>query len=151
MRRILLVLALAAGAQARGASDETELTALLNDFLAGASRGDRTMHDRFWSEDLIYTSSAGRRIGKADILRDLSAPRTTTAEPQAKYFAEDIRIRLYGDAAVVAFRLVGTTPEQVTRYWNTGTFVKRSGQWRAVAWQATRIPASDGEPVKERR
>jgi len=150
MGRLLLVLALAAGAQARAASDETELTALLNDFLAGASRKDRSMHDRFWSEELIYTSSAGRRIGKADILRDLGAPRTA-AEPQAKYSAEDIRIRLYGDTAVVAFRLVGATPEQVTRYWNTGTFVKRSGQWRAVAWQATRIPGLDGEPAKERR
>jgi hypothetical protein len=25
-------------------------------------------------------------------------------------------------------------------YWNTGTFVKRDGEWRVVAWQATKIP-----------
>ena len=141
MGRFLLVLVLAAGAQARAASDEAELTTLLNDFLAGASRGDKATHERFWSEDLIYTSSAGKRIGKPDILRDLGAPRAATAEPSTKYSAEDVRIRLYGDTAVVAFRLVGTTTEQINRYWNTGTFVKRSGQWRAVAWQATRIPA----------
>jgi hypothetical protein len=26
-------------------------------------------------------------------------------------------------------------------YFNTGTFRKRDGEWRAVAWQATRIPS----------
>ena len=46
-----------------------ELTKLLEDFLAGASRNDAEMHDRFWAEDLIYTGSAGRRVGKADILK----------------------------------------------------------------------------------
>jgi hypothetical protein len=29
------------------------------------------MHERFWADDLIYTASAGRRLGKADILREV--------------------------------------------------------------------------------
>jgi hypothetical protein len=27
-----------------------------------------------------------------------------------------------------------------TYYLNSGTFVKRDGQWRVVNWQATRVP-----------
>ena len=59
------------------APDAAELTVLLKSFLDGASRNDVAMHDRFWADDLIYTTSAGRRKGKADIMRDLrSAPAT---------------------------------------------------------------------------
>jgi len=64
------------------------------------------------------------------------------------YSAEDVQIRLYGDTAVVAFRLMGSPRGgggQLMQYFNTGTFVKRDQQWRAVAWQATIIP--DPEPV----
>jgi hypothetical protein len=57
------------------APDAAELRKLLNDFLAGASRSDPAMHDRFWADDLIYTRSAGRRVTKVDVMRDVrSAP-----------------------------------------------------------------------------
>jgi ketosteroid isomerase-like protein len=119
-----------------------ELTRLLNDFLAGASRNDVAAHERFWADDLVYTRSAGVRVGKAEILANARAgPGATDATPTA-YSAEDVRIQQYGDTAVVAFRLVGTTGSGdatvVTNYLNTGTFVKRNGEWRAVAWQSTR-------------
>src|SRR5215813_2768544 len=106
---VLLILGFGAAAQHRS-DDAAELTQLLKEFMAGASRNDAAMHDRFWAEDLIYTGSSGRRIGKADILRDLrSTPAATPRAPTTTYTAEDIRIQQYGDAAVVAFRLIGTT------------------------------------------
>jgi hypothetical protein len=57
-----------------------------------------------------------------------------------------VDVRLYGNTAVVAFKLVGTptneAPEaDVLYFYNTGTFVKRDGNWQAVAWQATKIPS----------
>jgi ketosteroid isomerase-like protein len=119
-----------------------ELTKLLRNFLDGASRNDVAVHDRFWADDLIYTRSAGVRIGKEDILASAGSPEAA-AEAPTVYTAKDIRIQQYGDTAVVAFRLAGTTgsgPQaEVTQYLNTGTFVKRGGEWRAVAWQATRM------------
>lgn len=125
------------------APDAAELTALLEYFLAGASRNDAAVHDRFWAEELIYTSSAGKRTDKAEILSGLKQP-PDPSEPPTRYSAEDIRIRQYGDTAIVAFRLVGevggANPETL-RYLNTGTFLRRNGEWRAVAWQATREPA----------
>lgn len=129
------------------------LTALLTEFLAGASRNDAAVHERFWADDLIYTRAAGQRLGKAEILRDVrSASAPKAGEPATTYGAEDIRIQQYGDTAVVAFRLVGTkgtgAAATVDSYLNTGTFVKRGRWWQAVAWQATRMPGEAAAPAK---
>jgi len=126
-----------------------ELTKLLRNFLDGASRNDVAVHDRFWADDLIYTRSAGVRIGKEDILASAGSPEAA-AEAPTVYTAEDIRIQQYGDTAIVAFRLVGTTDKAgkktVKNYLNTGTFLKRDGKWQAVAWQATVMPEKKEEP-----
>ena len=133
------------------AADGAELTKLLHDFLAGASTNDAAMHDRFWAEDLIYTGSSGRRIGKADIMqsvREESTPKegakAKEEEETAVYSAEEIRIQQYGTTAIVAFRLVGKTTKggktEVTNYLNSGTFLKRDGKWQVVNWQATKLP-----------
>jgi ketosteroid isomerase-like protein len=128
-------------------TDSDELTRMLHQFLAGASREDAEAHDRFWADDLIYTSSAGLRLGKADIMSRLGAAASDAAEePATVYSAEDIRIQQYGDTAVVAFRLLGTPGDEaqaVMQYFNTGTFLRRDGKWRVVAWQATRIPEQE--------
>ena len=120
------------------------LSMLLERFLAGASVNDAAVHERFWSDELVYTSSNGTRFGKSDILAGV---RASAAEPPDEtptvYTAEDVDIRVYGDTAVVAFRLVGTSDDGIQSYFNTGTFVRRDGEWRAVAWQATRIPGAE--------
>ena len=151
LTRLVLFFALAGVASdlhAQDAPERATLTKLLQDFLAGASRNDAAIHERFWADDLIYTASAGKRMGKADIMRDVreeGPPKP--GEDNAVYSAEDIRIQQYGDTAIVAFRLVATTTEKdkttVSNYLNTGTFLKRDGEWRAVAWQATVLPKKD--------
>jgi ketosteroid isomerase-like protein len=149
MKRLLLsavlFLFLSGGLPAQTAPDAAELTKLLQDFLAGAGRNDAAMHERFWADDLIYTASAGRRIGKADIMKEVRAEGSPKPGDETTVFtAEDIRIQQYGDTAIVAFRLVGTTDKAgkktVNNYLNTGTFLKRDGKWQAVAWQATKMP-----------
>lgn len=141
MARILLILAVIGSLQS---ADETQLTRLLNDFLAGASRNDPAMHDRFWADDLIYTSATGQRRGKDEIMRGVrSAPPPKPGDPKNNYSAEEIRIRLYGDTAIVAFRLVNNSEKdgktEISKYYNTGTFLKRNGKWQVIAWQATAI------------
>ena len=151
----LIVLTLVSGAASgQSAPDAPELTKLLNDFLAGASRNDPAVHDRLWADDLIYTRSAGRRVTKADIMRDVrSAPAPKPDDPKTVYTAEDIRIQQYGDTAVVAFRLVSTTEiggaKQIANLLNSGTFVKRNGKWQVVNWQSTRMPRTEEESKRE--
>lgn len=131
--------------------DAAELTRLVNEFLAKVN--DPAMHDRFWAEDLIYTGSSGRRVGKADIMRDVrSSPAPKPDDPKSVYTAEDVRIQQYGTTAIVAFRLVSTTTidgkTEVSKYLNTGTFLKRDGKWQVVGWQATKVPRA-AEDVKK--
>lgn len=130
------------------APDAAELETLLRDFLSGASGNDLAAHVRFWADDLVYTSSRGTRFGKDEILASLRVPEDERGDTSLlpSYSAENIVIRQYGDTAVVAFRLIGITPSadggrpDVENFFNTGTFVRREGQWQAVAWQATKIP-----------
>ena len=133
--------------------DAAELTKMLNEFLAGAGKNDASVHDRFWADDLIYTRSAGVRINKEQLMKGVrSAPAAKPTDPVAVYTAEDVRIQQYGNAAIVAFRLVSTTTysdgtKSVGNNLNTGTFVKRNGRWQVVAWQSTVVPEPNEEPA----
>ena len=152
---IAIVILIAAGnVFAQTAPDGAHLTSRLNEFLAGASRNDAAIHEDFWADDLIYTRSAGRRVTKADVMRDVrNAPAPKPGDPVMIYSAEDIRIQQYGDTAIVAFRLVATTDaggtKSVAYLLNSGTFVKRDGKWQVVNWQSTRMPRSEEESRNE--
>ena len=142
---ILATAILTTVSRAQTTKDAAELTGLLNEFLAGASVNDAAVHDRFWADDLIYTRSTGVRTTKAELMKNLqNAPTPKPTDPKTVYSAEDIQIHQYGDAAVVAFRLVAKTTRNgaiaVSNYLNTGTFIKRNNRWQAVAWQSTAVP-----------
>ncbi|MGB9465420.1 MAG: nuclear transport factor 2 family protein [Candidatus Acidiferrum sp.] len=120
-----------------------QVTALLNEFMAGAGSGDRAIFEKFFADDVIYTRATGVVITKASIMEGLGRP-APASEGKSTYSAEDITVHEYGDTVVVAFRLVGHTEHadgkvETTHYRNTGTFIRRNGRWQAVAWQATRI------------
>lgn len=142
---VLILLSQAVVAYGQSAKDAAALTLLLQEFMIGASQNSVAAHDRFWADDLIYTRSAGVRTNKAELMKNLrNAKPPRPDDPKTVYTAEDIQIHEYGDTAVVAFRLVATSTKdgstEVSNYLNTGIFVKRSGEWRAVAWQSTIMP-----------
>ena len=120
------------------ADDKAELTALLSEFLDGATRNDAAIHNKYWADELIYTSSGGTRFGKAELMQGVTSRGMLKAdEIDTVYSSEDVRIMQYGDTAVVAFVLVGRLGKDTKRYLNSGTFVRKNGQWQAVNWQAT--------------
>ena len=123
--------------------DEAELTEMLHQFL-GAS-DERETHVDFWADDLVYTSSNGTRFGKADILAGFEeTDEDESTEPAMAYTGEDVKVQIFGTTAIVTFQLVGTPEDgsEAKNFFNTGTFLKRDGKWRAVAWQATVIPGT---------
>ncbi|WP_066966461.1 nuclear transport factor 2 family protein [Microbulbifer sp. Q7] len=150
--RLTLLLTLFSGSVF--ADDREALNDLLNQFLAGAA-DDIQVHQRFWADDLIYTSSSGQRFGKAVIIDGMqkaeeeeknSRNEEVEASAPMRYRAEDTDIRLLDNTAIIAFRLIAepasSSDKQAKKmeFFNTGTFVKRDGEWRALAWQATKIP-----------
>lgn len=123
---------------------KAELTASVHYFLKNSST--EAAHAKFWSEDLVYTSSSGSRYGKADIMSGFAEENEAVEEdeePTTVYTGEDVNIQVFGTTAVVTFRLVGTPDDgsATSEYFNSGTFVKQHGAWQAVNWQATIIPA----------
>lgn len=135
----LFVLLTTSAAVAQDSDAEGELRQLLDQFMAGASANDAQMHDRFWSEDLVYTSSSGKRFGKAEIMQGLADAPAEPEQAGPTYSARAVETRVFGDTAVVTFTLVAQTDDdEETRYFNTGVFRLDSDQWRAIAWQATK-------------
>jgi hypothetical protein len=131
------------GGHATPVRAQVEVTNLLREFLANVDKVE--MHDRFWADDLIYTGASGAVKTKTDILKSMrEEEKPDPSKPAAgkdTYAAEDAVVRQFGDTAVLNFRLVQHTPDGKTNnYRNSGTFVKRNGQWQAVSWQATKVP-----------
>lgn len=131
-------------AQESSIDEKNVLENLLDEFLKGASENDADIHESFWAEDLIYTSSNGERVTKQNIMDGLKDSDETIDSEKTVYHAEETQVRLFDDMAVVAFKLVAVSgtgrDKEKMEFYNTGTFQKRNGQWKAVAWQATRIP-----------
>ncbi|MGM0481993.1 MAG: nuclear transport factor 2 family protein [Pseudomonadota bacterium] len=114
----------------------------VTEFLYGASINDPAAHDKFWADELTYTSSSGNRFGKDHLMSNLS-----DAEPKKPenirvwYSAEDIEIKTFGEAVIFNFKLVAEKKDKVTEYYyNTGVLIERDGRFQAVNWNATQIP-----------
>ncbi|MEO8743618.1 MAG: nuclear transport factor 2 family protein [Lysobacteraceae bacterium] len=126
-----------------------QITAMLTNFLSPAVMSTAAGHDRFWADDLVYTSSAGKVMHKTDIMKSFAdvpkpdAGRSASGksgEPEPVFTAEDILVRPYGEMAALTFRLVETDPDgKVSYFRNSETFLRRDGKWQAVTWQATRV------------
>ena len=133
------------GADANAEHTRSEITRMLNTFLTPDVNNSIAGHQRFWADDLVYTSSAGEVKSKADILKSFPEDLKPKAEqhPEARpvFTAEDILVRPYGDTAALTFRLVEHDPDgKISYFRNSGTFLLRNGKWQAITWQATRVP-----------
>ncbi len=144
-----LVLELKPGAPCSATAEpertRAEITALLASFLSTGQNPTRAAHERFWADDLVYTSSTGKVTNKAEILKSFDEPSEerpgTSAEPEPVYSAEDVRVRPHGEMAALTFRLVAQQADGTKEFYrNSGTFLFREGKWQAITWQATRVP-----------
>ncbi|MCA2998811.1 MAG: nuclear transport factor 2 family protein [Rhodocyclaceae bacterium] len=145
----------------RGPSPEqtrVQVTELLTDFLAPGKNDKPETHERFWAEDLVYTTSGGIVKTKADIRKSFvesALPAKSKTNPAvsppavtAVYAAEDVLVRPYGEIAALTFRLVARDANGETTYYrNSAAFIYRDGRWQAITWQATKVPPTE-KPTK---
>jgi ketosteroid isomerase-like protein len=100
-------------------------------------RGDADAMDRLCPDDLVVTVPGMRLMTKAESVGVLRSGRMKFD----RYETSDVRVRVYGDAAVVTGRLqrtrtiAGKSMDDDWRF--TKTYVKRSGQWQVVAFHAS--------------
>ncbi|ASG64827.1 nuclear transport factor 2 family protein [Idiomarina piscisalsi] len=143
MRYLLFTIAvLFSAACSAQESVEEATTKAVEAFLYGASIGSPKAHDRFWAEELTYTSSSGERFGKAHLMSGMKDTKPKDPDNVTVWYgAEDIEVKQFGDTVVFNFTLTAEEEGKVTQYfYNTGVLIQRDDRWQAVNWNATKVP-----------
>ena len=135
----LAVMALAVAVQAQTApqtqagSDEQELIKMENDWLQAFFKNDGAFADRFLADDYMGTDEHGNVKNKAQEIAEIEAG----AHLSTSGVLDNVRVRVYGDAAVVMGRRImkGLFQGKEFRspYLWTDIFIKHGGRWQCVA------------------
>jgi len=137
----LVVLAFGASifAQTQTESVEQELIKLVNDWMNAEVKADLAFIDRILAEDWEVTDPAGAVWTKAQFL----AGRKSGEGVVISFVLDNVKARVYGDAAVVTGRM---TSQQAFKgqdisgqYQCTDTFIKKDGRRQCVATHISRI------------
>jgi uncharacterized protein (TIGR02246 family) len=137
----LFVLVVSAAAQQRrgAASDETAIRALEERWDAANLKGDAAALATVFADNFISTGDDGKVRTKAEIIAGLKSGNIKYESAKA----EEVKIILHGDAAVVSGRwrgkyvIQGRPVELLERF--TNFYVRQSGQWRCVASHGSAI------------
>jgi len=126
-------------ARSQGGNVEQQIKKLTDQLIAAELKADTNSYEKLLADDYTGIYSNGRLYTKAQDIEDLKSG-------ALKYESIDLReikIRAYGDTAV-AVSLVSTKGTfngksfsadfRLTRVW-----VKQKGNWKSVAFQATRV------------
>jgi ketosteroid isomerase-like protein len=129
-----------AAAKADVEADKAAVLALEAKWDAAAVKGDIAAFDALYADTFVFTNSQGKVQTKAEVLNEL---RSGDLKYQTSK-GDQIKVFLYGDAAVVTGRwtgkwvLKGKTTDSVEHY--TGMYVRQqNGPWRLVATQTATI------------
>jgi hypothetical protein len=161
MRQVIVVVASAIFAMSPGADEpqttskdidaqatvrsEREIRALEARLNRAVIDGDRAVFDRLLADDFTHTSHSGAFKTKGEWMAEgKSSDRQASKTTYESYDVDDLAVRIYGETAVVTGR---TTPRGKTaqgkpmsgQYRFLRVWVRRNGDWRAVAFEGTRI------------
>lgn len=118
---------------------EADIKALIDQSRQAALNGDSSYADSM-SDDYTRTNFNGSVDGKSAYVNAL---KTGAVKYQSIEYS-DLKVRVYGDAAVVTYRaqVKATSNGRDTSgsYRVTRTFVKRNARWQEVAFQSTKAP-----------
>ena len=116
---------------------EEELLKVEKGFVDAIAKNDLEAIERFVTDDWIIINADGGIIEKERFLEVIKSGALTHQMMES----DDIRVRVYGDSAVVSAltRSKGKFMEQefTTHERSTDVFVRHEGQWRCVLTQLT--------------
>ena len=103
---------------------------------------DRATIEHLIAPDWKVTHVAGQRLTRSDVLRDMFE---TDANRVDSMTLDEVEVRVFGDTAVVTGRTRARGSQSGAQYdvglRFTDVFVRRDGDWQAVASHATLIEA----------
>ena len=143
MHKFLLVITLFTAALATAFSQTTLKTAEPKDsseqavlqaiqtWLDADERQDRATLDRIIADDFVGTAPRGRMVNKRDVIPEPG----TTGGHGLSISAQDIKVRILGDAAIAVGRGLpkATGQEKRPELRFTVVFAKRADRWQMVA------------------
>ena len=115
-------------------TDHETLTALNTDYINSVQNGDVKRFDEILADAFYCSNPDGSLVDRAGFLAQTAKPVTIKGLK-----AEDVMIRMFGDAAIIHGRTAYTTAEGRTaqgRY--TDVWAKHDGRWLAVSAHVTR-------------
>ena len=119
------------------ASDEQELMRLEDQSHEAFLRNDTETLDRILADDFVFTDPEGKFVTKAEWIADMESGELTFES----IHMDDLRVRIFGDAAVTNGRVTMKTRSKEgsinSQYCYIVMYVRRDGRWQAVAEQAT--------------
>jgi ketosteroid isomerase-like protein len=126
----------------QASQDEAELRRLEDEWLGSYLRGDKATFDRIVADDFTGTDESAKVRNKAQERELIQAP---PASVKSSLTNEDIRVRIYGDAAIVTGRIVVKTQlsgqaEISFQSRFTDTLLKREKHWQVAARHYSRLP-----------
>jgi ketosteroid isomerase-like protein len=121
------------------ATDTRELTQLVKDLNAALVKADVAVLERVLHEDYVHHRPRGAVENRAQYLDNRKARRVEFAS----LVPDEMKVRVYGDTAVVTGRSTAKGKDQhgkmdEQRRW-TRVLVRRDGRWQFVHYQGTPI------------
>ena len=124
--------------------DERSIRDLEQTYRNAVVRQDVAALDRILADDFVATSSRGEVRSKAQEIADIKPAEHSDDFVTEGFELDDIKVRIFGNTAIVTGRSTlkvkykGRSNTTLFRY--TRVYVKRKGNWQAVAQQLTRLP-----------
>lgn len=112
------------------------------DWLDSYVKRDLDAMNRLVADEFVITYQNGVTLTKAEEIARLKS----SAEPReaVELSTEDVKVRMYGDTAILIGTLLVKRSGSVERSRYTDVYIKRDGRWQVVASQLTRV----NEPVR---
>jgi ketosteroid isomerase-like protein len=115
-------------------SDLEVLTALNRDYVQSVQDGDVRRFDEILAEDFLCSNPDGSLVDKKQFLAQTARPVTISG-----LTAEDVKVRIIGDVAIIHARTSYTTADGEQRNGRyTDVWARRDGRWLAVSAHVTR-------------
>ena len=115
-------------------SDLDVLTALNREYIHSVQHGDVRWFDEILAEDFLCSNPDGPLVDENQFLGQTARPVTITGLE-----AQDVKVRILGDVAIIHARTSYTTADgeqRCGRY--TDVWARRNGKWLAVSAHVTR-------------